>query len=287
MSDPSPAIRFTSVFERLSDWLVRAPEDREQLFHQLRSAHERNLLDADAFSMMEGILRSYDRCVRDIMVPRAHMDVLFLDQGMDGLITTVINTHHSRFPVVSESNQDEVVGILLAKDLLKLYRYPDRAIRIKEMIRPPVFIPESKRLNDLLRQFRHNRLHLAIVVDEYGGTAGMVTIEDVLEQIVGDIADEYDSLESVHPILPDEHGDYRVQGLTEVGEFNEYFNTDWVTRDNATTVGGLVILHFNRVPRPGEMIDIEGFKFSILRADSRQIHLMRVQRIQVSNANTV
>ena len=184
----------------------------------LRSAYERNLLDADALSMIEGVLQVSEMQVRDIMVPRAQMDVIDINEPVEKFIPQVIETAHSRFPVIDE-NRDDVIGILLAKDLLRYYA-GEEEFNVREMLRPAVFIPESKRLNVLLREFRANRNHMAIVVDEYGGVAGLVTIEDVLEQIVGDIEDEYDFDEADDNILPEPGGRYRVKALTEIADFN-------------------------------------------------------------------
>ncbi|HET7159801.1 MAG TPA: CBS domain-containing protein, partial [Burkholderiales bacterium] len=179
-----------TVLERISAFLMREPEDREQLIALLHSAHERDLLDADALAMIEGVLQVSEMQARDIMVPRAQMDVINISESPDQFIPTVIQTAHSRFPVIGE-NKDNVIGILLAKDLLRYYA-GEEEFNVREMLRPAVFIPEAKPLNILLKEFRKNRNHIAIVVDEYGGVAGLVTIEDVLEQIVGEIEDEFD-----------------------------------------------------------------------------------------------
>jgi len=207
-----------SLLERLSHLLLREPEDREQLVELLHSSYERNLLDADALSMMEGVLQVSERQVREIMIPRAQMDVIDISQSPDEFIPFVIETAHSRFPVV-DGNKDNVIGILLAKDLL--HHYADKEFDVRDMLRPAVFLPGSKRLNVLLREFRGNRNHIAIVVDEYGGVAGLVTIEDVLEQIVGDIEDEYDFDEDEDNLIPDGAGHYRVKADMEIEDFNE------------------------------------------------------------------
>ena len=187
---------------------------------------------------------------------------------------TVIQTAHSRFPVI-DKNRDEVIGILLAKDLLRIYAGED--LKIREILRPAVFIPESKRLNDLLRQFRANRNHIAIVVDEYGGVAGLVTIEDVLEQIVGEIDDEFDFDEAEDNILADRDGRFRVRALTEIADFNRHFGADLPT-DDADTIGGLVTYRFGRVPKRGEVATISGYKFQVLRADSRRVYTLIVEK---------
>ncbi len=262
------------LLERLSALLMREPEDRDQLITLLHSAHERNLLDAEALAMIEGVLQTSELAARDIMVPRARMDVIDIGDAQEKFLPRMIQTGHSRFPVI-DGDRDEVIGILLAKDLLRIYA--GQELRVREILRPAVFIPESKRLNDLLRQFRANRNHIAIVVDEYGGVAGMVTIEDVLEQIVGEIDDEFDFDEAEDNIFTDRDGAHRVRAVTEIGDFNRHFGCD-LPATEADTVGGLVINHFGRVPKRGEAASIGGLRFQVLRADSRQVHLLRVER---------
>src|SRR5713226_7129197 len=214
-----------SLLERLSALLMREPEDREQLVKLLHSAFERNLLDGDALSMIEGALQVSEMQVRDIMVPRSQMDVIDVNETPEKFIPHVIATAHSRFPVI-DRNRDDVIGILLAKDLLRYYA-GEEEFNLRDMLRPAVFVPESKRLNVLLRDFRANRNHIAIVVDEYGGVSGLVTIEDVLEQIVGDIEDEYDFDEAEDNIIPEANGRFRVKAQTEIGDFNEAFKSDF------------------------------------------------------------
>src|SRR5256885_3098185 len=210
-----------SLLERLSSILLREPEDREQLVELLHSAFERHLLDAEALSMIEGVLQVSETQVRDVMIPRSQMDMLDVAESPEKFIPFVIETAHSRFPVF-EDNRDNVIGILLAKDLLRFYA--EEEFNVREMLRPAVFVPESKRLNVLLREFRASRNHMAIVVDEYGGVAGIVTIEDVIEQIVGEISDEYDVDEETM-ILPREGGEYVVKALAPLSELNERFQT--------------------------------------------------------------
>src|SRR5216117_4416506 len=207
-----------SLLERLSALLMREPEDREQLLKLLHSAFERNLLDGDALSMIEGALQVSEMQVRDIMVPRAQMDMIDVSETPDKFIPHVIATAHSRFPVI-DKNRDDVIGVLLAKDLLRYYA-GEEEFNVREMLRPAVFVPESKRLNVLLREFRASRNHMAIVIDEYGGVAGLVTIEDVLEQIVGEIEDEYDFDEASDNILPEPGGRFRVKALTQIADLN-------------------------------------------------------------------
>jgi magnesium and cobalt transporter len=262
-----------TLLERLSAFIMREPEDREQLIELLHSSHERNLLDADALSMIEGVLQVSELHARDIMVPRSQMDVIDINESPDRFVPFVIQTAHSRFPVTS-GNKDDIIGVLLAKDLLRYYA-GEEEFNVRDMLRPVVFIPESKPLNVLLKEFRKNRNHIAIVVDEYGGVAGLVTIEDVLEQIVGDIEDEYDFDEVEDNIIQDKSGLYRVKAMTEIEDFNDKFGTDF-SDDEFDTVGGLVLKRFGRVPKRGEQVNMEGFMFTVLRADSRRVHLLEV-----------
>ncbi len=261
-----------SLFERLSLLLMGEPEDREQLLQLLRGAHERKLMDADALSIIEGALAVSEMQVRDIMVPRAQMDVISLADRPEKLVDFVLETAHSRFPAVGD-HKDDVVGILLAKDLLR--HFAGKEFDLRDSLRPAVFIPESKRLNVLLREFRASRNHMAIVVDEYGGVAGLVTIEDVLEQIVGDIEDEYDFDEAAGNIVLDNAGHYRVKATTEIEDFNATFGTAFSDED-FDTVGGLVIHQLGRLPRRNEVVVIDGLRLQVLRADSRRVHTLLV-----------
>jgi len=260
--------------ERLGALLMREPEDREQLIELLRSSYERSLLDSDALSMIEGVLQVSELQARDIMIPRAQMDVIDVSEAPDKFIPLVIQTGHSRFPVIAD-NKDEVIGILLAKDLLRYYA-GEEEFNVRDMLRPAVFIPEAKRLNVLLKDFRANRNHMAIVVDEYGGVAGLVTIEDVLEQIVGDIEDEYDFDETEDDIIADKGGAYRVKAVTGIDKFNTVFHTRFSDEDH-DTVGGLVLGRFGRMPKRGEQMSFDGLTFKVLRADSRRLHLLQVE----------
>lgn len=262
-----------SVLDRISAFLMREPEDREQLLQLLHSAYEHNLLDADALAMMEGVLQVSEMQARDIMIPRSQMDVIDIGESPAQFIPEVIQTAHSRFPVIGE-NKDNVIGILLAKDLLRYYA-GEEEFNVREMLRPAVFIPESKPLNVLLKEFRASRNHIAIVVDEYGGVAGLVTIEDVLEQIVGDIEDEHDIDDLEEKIVEERGGQYRVKALTEIADFNEFFQTEYDDAE-ADTIGGLVLKRFGRIPKRGEQISIDNLSFKVLRADSRRMHLLQV-----------
>jgi magnesium and cobalt transporter len=261
--------------ERISHLLLREPEDREQLIELLHSSFEKNLLDADALAMIEGVLQVSEMQVRDVMIPRSQMDVIDITDEPEQFIPFVIETAHSRFPVIGE-NKDDVIGILLAKDLLRYYAGED--FNVRDMLRPAVFIPEAKRLNVLLKEFRSNRNHIAIVVDEYGGVAGMVTIEDVLEQIVGDIEDEYDYDETEDNIFQDASGRYRIKALTEIADFNEAIGVDF-SDEEFSTIGGLVVSKFGRLPKRGESISFDGLKFTILRADSRRVHTLLLEKL--------
>ena len=270
--EPSPSR--PSLLERLSAFLLREPEDREQLIELLHSAYERNLLDADALTIIEGALQVSDMQVRDVMVPRAQMETISIEEAPEQFIDKVISTAHSRFPVTGE-NKDDILGILLAKDLLRYFS--GREFEIRDMLRPAVFIPESKRLNVLLREFRVSRNHMAIVVDEYGGVSGLVTIEDVLEQIVGEIEDEYDFDETADNILLDQSGRYRVKATTEIADFNAAFGTEFSDQDY-DTVGGLVIHHLGRLPKRNEVLVLDNLRLQVLRADSRRVHTLLVDQ---------
>lgn len=259
--------------ERLSTLLLREPEDREQLIELLHSAYEKSLLDADALAMIEGVLQVSEMQVRDVMIPRSQMDVIDITDAPEKFIPFVIETAHSRFPVIDE-NKDDIIGILLAKDLLRYYAGED--FNVRDMLRPAVFIPEAKRLNVLLKEFRGNRNHIAIVVDEYGGVAGMVTIEDVLEQIVGDIEDEYDFDETEDNILKDANGHYRVKALTEIADVNEALGTTF-SDEEFSTIGGLVVSKFGHLPKRGEQISFDQLRFTVLRADSRRLHSVLIE----------
>jgi magnesium and cobalt transporter len=258
----------SKLIERLSHFLLRGPEDREQLFELLKSSYEKNLMDADSLSMIEGVLQVSEMQVRDIMIPRSQMDVIDISHPPDKFIPFIIATAHSRFPVI-EDDKNDVIGILLAKDLLKYYAGDD--FEIRDMLRPAIFIPESKRLNVLLKEFRSSRNHIAIVVDEYGGVSGMVTIEDVLEQIVGEIEDEFDFDETEDNIIQDKNGCFRVKASTEIEDFNEFFKVDF-SSEEFSTIGGLIIHAFGHLPKRDEKITFQGFKITVLRADSRKLY---------------
>jgi magnesium and cobalt transporter len=263
-----------SWIDRLSHALLGEPRDREQLVHVLREAQTRGLFDADALSMIEGVLQVADMQVRDIMIPRSQMVVVSRDASPEQLIPVAIESGHSRFPVVGES-RDEVVGVLLAKDLLRYSsKNEGEHFSIREILRPAVFVPESKRLNVLLKEFRASRNHIAVVVDEYGGVAGMVTIEDVLEQIVGEIEDEHDIDEETF-IRKFSDISYAVKALTPIEDFNEYFGTGF-SDEEFDTIGGLVTAQLGRLPKRGETVVLDNMSFQIIRADNRRLHLMKL-----------
>ena len=262
------------LLERLSALLLREPEDREQLITLLHSAYERNLLDAEALAMMEGVIQVSERQVREIMLPRAQMDVIDISEPPEQFIPFVIETAHSRFPVI-DGNKDNIIGILLAKDLLRYYAGEE--FEVRDMLRPAVFVPESKRLNVLLRDFRSNRNHIALVVDEYGGVCGMVTIEDVLEQIVGEIEDEYDFDEDEDNIISVGKGSWRIKAATEIADFNTVLGSEF-SDEEYDTVGGLVLKAAGQLPKRGERITLGDMIFTVLRVDSRRLYSLLVER---------
>ncbi|MES2180530.1 MAG: transporter associated domain-containing protein [Pseudomonadota bacterium] len=272
-SDSEKLSNKPSLLERLSNFLLREPEDREQLVELLHGAYENSLMDADSLAMIEGVLQVSEMQVRDIMIPRSQMDVIDITDPPEIFIPHVVETAHSRFPVI-EDNKNDVIGILLAKDLLRYYAGED--FEVRDMLRPAVFIPEAKRLNVLLKEFRSNRNHIAIVVDEYGGVAGMVTIEDVLEQIVGDIEDEYDYDEDEDNIIQNADGEYRVKALTEIADFNEVIGSR-LSDEEFSTIGGLVVHQFGHLPKRNDEIIFSGLRFKVLRADSRRLYTIMVE----------
>ena len=260
--------------KRLTQGLASEPQDRQELLGVLRDAGERGLVDGDALSMIEGVLEVSDLQVRDIMVPRAQMVFIRRDQRAASILPVVVESGHSRFPVMDE-DRDDIVGILLAKDLLRLIAEKRERFDIREYMRPALFVPESKRLNVLLREFRRNRNHMAIVVDEYGGVSGLVTIEDVIEQIVGEIDDEFD-VEDDQNIRRDAERQFTVRGVTRIAEFNEFFGARLSEEEGFDTVAGLLMKQLGHLPRRGESATIDGFEFRVLRADRRRIDALRV-----------
>ncbi len=258
--------------ERLSQIFSDEPEDKQDIIEILQNARQRSLLDTDALAMMEGVLGVSEMRVRDIMIPRAQMVVIERNAGLEEILPVIIESAHSRFPVV-DGDRGEVMGILLAKDLLQ-FCVRTESYNLRDVMRSAVFVPESKRLNVLLKEFRSSRNHMAIVVDEYGAANGLVTIEDVLEQIVGDIEDEHDFDESAMIL---QHGDdeFYVKALTPVDDFNEFFDTTLSEKD-FDTIGGYVVNAFGHLPKRGDSVDIDQFRFTVKRADSRKVHLLNI-----------
>jgi magnesium and cobalt transporter len=275
----TPAESSRSFLDRLSEVITGGPTSRDDLVEILRDAQKRELLDRDALDMIEGVLQVSEMKVRDIMVPRGQMDVVDRNEKPEDYLPRLIESGHSRFPMI-DGDKDKVIGILLAKDLLRYFQLDKKKrahFNVHDYLRPAVFVPESKRLNVLLREFRASRNHMAIVVDEYGGVAGIVTIEDVIEQIVGDISDEYDVDEET-TILSRDNGEFVVKALTPLVDFNARLSTA-LAQDEIDTIGGLVMATLGHVPRRGEKIDIDGLRFEVLRADSRRVHLLKVTRL--------
>jgi magnesium and cobalt transporter len=265
-----------SWLERLGQAFSGEPRNREELIEELRHARENGLVDADTLAMLEGALGVSDKQVADIMIPRAQMVWLGIQCSLKDVLRIVTDSGHSRYPVHGE-DKDEVLGLLLAKDLLRHFASGEGEFELRRMLRPMTLIPESKKLNVLLKEFRLNRTHMAVVVDEYGGVAGLVTIEDVLEEIVGEIDDEHDAEDK-----PEEHitaqpdGAFTVQALTPVEDFNEHFRVNFDT-ETVDTVGGLVTQAFGHLPERGESVEIGGFLFEVAKADARRVHLLRVR----------
>jgi magnesium and cobalt transporter len=279
--DPSSSTSLSKSSEtNLSRWWRRVaqrlgggPRNREDLLEVLKDARTAELMDGDALSMFEGILTTSETQVRDIMVPRAQMVIVERTWTIDKLVQVTVDSGHSRFPVIGDS-RDEVVGVLLAKDLLRFTAILSGTFDLTRWLRPVQFVPESKRVNVLLKEFKRGRNHMAIVVDEYGGVAGLVTIEDVLEQIVGEIDDEYDHAEAAH-ILKQDDRRFLVSGLTPMDEFNSYFSVEFPTNE-FDTIGGLITHRFGHMPKRGESIRLDKFNFNVQRADSRRVHLLMV-----------
>jgi len=271
-----------SWLERLSLALLGEPKDRQELLEILREAQQRELLDLDSLRMMEGVMQVSEMQVSDVMIPRAQMEVVESDWDMERLLAEVVESGHSRFPVIDKS-RDNVIGILIVKDLLRYCAKDHVAFNFQELLRPAKFIPESKRLNALLKEFRSTRLHMAIVVDEYGGVAGLVTIEDVLEEIVGEIDDEHDTDDEQRFIHQQGSNTYAVQALTPVDEFNAYFDAHF-SDEEADTIGGVVITELGYLPQRGEVVDIDRFRFRVLDADERRLRLLELSLLDQAGA---
>ncbi len=263
----------SGFFKRLKRIFTCRPTNREEITTLLRQTASDEIIDSNTLNMLEGVLQVQETRVKDAMVPRLQM-VTIENYGLYEILPLVMESGHSRFPVLGE-NKDEVIGILLAKDLLSyVVENPTKQFNLRELLHPAAIIPESKRLNVLLQDFRLNRSHMAIVVDEYGRITGLITIEDVLEQIVGEIEDEHDT-ESASSIRAQADGTYTVKALTPLDEFNEYFDSD-LGVDGAETIGGVIMLTMGHVPKRGESIDIDDYQFTVLRSDNRRVHLLSV-----------
>jgi len=268
-----------SFMDRLVQAMGGAPRDRDEVLTVLRDAESRELIDGDTLSMVEGVFQVIERRVRDIMIPRGQMVVVEEDATFEELLPIVVDSGHSRFPVIDE-DKDNVVGVLIAKDLLKLVGNAGAGedgtpFRVADVMREATFTPETKRLNVLLKEFRSIRSHMAIVLDEYGGTGGLVTIEDVLEEIVGEIDDEHDAEEDDVDIRAHGDGRYSVRALTPIDEFNVALGTGFSTEE-FDTIGGLLMQHVGHMPKTGESVEIDGCQFRVLAADSRRLHLLQV-----------
>ncbi|HWP19134.1 MAG TPA: transporter associated domain-containing protein [Burkholderiaceae bacterium] len=280
MSDPHPSRASRSpdkrsLFERLVEFLSPGPDSKAELMETLAEAEDRELIEPESRLMLEGVLRMADMTAGDVMVAAPRMDLLDIHAPYDELLNVVIDTGHSRFPVY-EGERDNIIGILMAKDLLKLQRAPE--LNLRTLLRPAVFVPESKRLNELLRDFRSNRNHLAIVIDEFGRTAGLITIEDVLEQIVGEIEDEFDDEDDAPTgIYTLADGSHRVAGDTDIEAVNTFFAVD-LPEDDFDTIGGLVAHELGHVPRRGEFVDIAGLRFAVMFTRGAVVRWFKVTR---------
>jgi len=273
--------RSRSWLEQISQIFKTEPKDRDEILKLLQQARERNLIDGDAIKMIEGVFDVSEMQVRDIMIPRSQMVVVDWKSEPAEFMPDIIESAHSRFPVIGE-NKDEVYGILLAKDLLPfLFSEGSTNLDMRDLLRPAIFIPESKRLNVLLSDFRNNHNHMAIVVDEYGGVAGLITIEDVLEQIVGEIEDEHDVEDDEVDIVALDSGAFNVRALTPVDDFNEHFDSSF-SDEEFVTIGGIVMNGFGRMPKEGDSIELAKFKFTIMAANSRRIFLIQVEQVESS-----
>jgi len=278
MSDDHPssgAQAPRSFLERIGQALAGEPRTRAELVDELRAAQANGLMSQDTLAMMEGAFAVSDQQVSDVMVPRAHMVCVPIDATLAEVLNIVVESGHSRFPVTGE-DRDEVLGILLAKDLLRLQRDNTTSIDLRSVLRPASLIPESKRLEVLLKEFRQGRRHMAVVVDEYGGVAGLVTIEDVLEEIVGDISDELDDEDSSAQILEQPDGGFLIAAQTPIEEFNTRFGTAFSDED-FDTVGGLITDALGHLPKAGETVDLGDFTFSVTKADNRRLIQLAVQ----------
>jgi magnesium and cobalt transporter len=274
--DRKPEVEERSWLDRLTHFISGEPQTKSDLEDVLSLAEEHEIIDQDARKIMEGALLVTNMQVRDIMIPRAQMIVIDSDESVQEALPKIIDAGHSRFPVIGEG-MDDVIGILLAKDLLPLVESDSAPPALRQLMRPVIAVPESKRLNVLLREFRQNRNHMAIVIDEYGGIAGLITIEDVLEEIVGEIEDETDVAEK-KPIRPMSDGTFFVEALTAIDDFNAFFDTEF-SDDEFDTIGGVVVNAFGQLPSRNQSIQLNHFEFSVIRADERRLSSLRVRSV--------
>src|ERR1700712_2712291 len=270
----APAAARRTLFQKLIELVAPGPESRDQLIESLAEAESKSLIAPESRMMLEGVIRMADMIAGDVMVPAGRMDQLDIESDYDELLHVVIETGHSRFPVY-DGGRENVIGILMAKDLLKLQRSPD--LNLRTLLRPAVFVPESKGLNELLRDFRSNRNHLAIVIDEFGNTAGLITIEDVLEEIVGEIEDEFDDKDGESGIYTLADGSQRVAGDVDIVAVNEAFSTSLPT-DAFESIGGLVAQEFGRVPRRGESVTVGELVFNVMLTRGGAVRWFKVTR---------
>ncbi len=275
MSDDHPPSSSSSksFIDRIGQMLSGDPQDKEDLLEILRDAQKKHLLDADALLMIEGVLQVNEMRARDIMIPRVQMVVVPKDAELETIIPQVLEFGHSRYPVI-DGDKSKVVGILMAKDLLA-YALQKKDVKVEEIMRPVSVVPESKRLNVLLKEFRTERHHMAIVVDEYGMAAGLVTIEDILEQIVGEIEDEHDADEESY-VQQKKESEYIIKALMPIEEFNEYFEAD-LDEEECDTIGGFIVHQLEHLPKKGEKLEYESFRFEVIRADNRRVHLLKLK----------
>jgi len=278
---PSSSSQSKSFIDRIGQMLSGDPQDKEDLLEILRAAHKNHLLDSDALSMIEGVLQVSEMRARDIMVPRIQMVVAPKDAELETILPLVLESGHSRYPVI-EDDRSRVVGILMVKDLLASV-VQKKQLKVEDIMWPVSVVPESKRLNVLLKEFRTERHHMAIVVDEYGMAAGLVTIEDILEQIVGEIEDEHDTEEEDY-VQQKNDREFMIKALMPIDEFNEYFDAD-LDDEECDTIGGFVVQQLEHLPKKGEKLEYEGFRFEVVRADNRRIHLLKLKLKKPEKAN--
>lgn len=266
-----------SWLEKLTGVFSSEPQSKDEFALLLKTAHENNIIDKDALVIIQGALDVSRKQVREIMIPRAQMAVIQHHASLEDILNQAIETNHSRFPVIGEST-DDIVGILLAKELLPLLLKGSDSFDINDIVRPAAVVPESKRLNVLLKEFREQRYHMAVVIDEYGGISGLVTIEDILEEIVGEIEDETDDEDPDRMITSEENGNYLVNALMPIEDFNEYFNVG-INDEEFDTIGGIIIQAFGRMPLVNETVEVTGLTFRVVDSDNRHVKLLEIQAV--------